>query len=440
MAEFRMPSLGSDMKEGTLLEWRVKPGDRIRHGDIIAVVDTDKAAIEIEVFEDGVVEALFAQPGQKIPVGTVMALIRQEGMLTPPAPAMLASVMPASAAEPLEPHPAGPPPGVAPGLEGIPGVEESALEPTVPALGPTRVKASPYARRLATEGGVDLGLLRGTGPGGTVRAADVERALSRPGVEPLMQAPSAPAEERPPAVPAEEAGRAPAMEEKPRVTDYPAAMRRAIAAAMARSNREIPHYYLQMRIDMSRTLRWLESENLKRSIRERVLPVVPLIKAVALALGEVPELNGYWIDDRHQPQETINVGFAISLRQGGLITPAILQADLKSIDELMESLRDLITRTRAGRLRGSEMTDGTITVTSLGDLGVETVYGVIYPPQVALVGFGKIMDQPWVENGMLGVRPVLTATLAADHRATDGRRGAQFLDALNRYLQEPTKL
>jgi len=217
-------------------------------------------------------------------------------------------------------------------------------------------------------------------------------------------------------------------------------MRRAIAKAMVRSNREIPHYYLQTRIDMSRTLRRLESDNLKRSIKERILPVVPLIKAVALALGDVPELNGYWIEDRHQPQEAINIGFAIALRQGGLITPAILNADLKNLDELMASLRDLITRARSGGLRSSEMTEATVTVTSLGDLGVEALYGVIYPPQVALIGFGKIMEQPWAESGMLTVRPILTATLAADHRATDGRRGAQFLDALNRYLQEPLTL
>ena len=213
-------------------------------------------------------------------------------------------------------------------------------------------------------------------------------------------------------------------------------MRRAIAAAMARANREIPHYYLQTRIDMSRALRWLEAENHKRSVKERLLPAVLLIHAVARALGDVPELNGYWLDDRPQPQEAIHIGFAIALRQGGLVAPAIHHADLKSLDELMEVLRDLIPRVRAGRLRSSEMTEATITVTSLGDLGVETVYGVIYPPQVALVGFGKIMEQPWAENGMLGIRPILTATLAADHRATDGSQGAQFLDALNRYLQE----
>ena len=217
-------------------------------------------------------------------------------------------------------------------------------------------------------------------------------------------------------------------------------MRRAIAAAMARANREIPHYYLQMRIDMSRALRWLEAENLKRPIKDRLLPAVLLLKAVARALGDVPELNGYWLDDRHQPQEAIHIGFAIALRQGGLVTPAIHHVDLKSLDELMEALRDLIVRVRAGRLRSSELTDATITVTNLGDMGVQTVYGVIYPPQVALVGFGKIVEQPWAENGMLGVRPVLTATLAGDHRATDGRRGAQFLEALNRYLQEADKL
>jgi pyruvate dehydrogenase E2 component (dihydrolipoamide acetyltransferase) len=209
---------------------------------------------------------------------------------------------------------------------------------------------------------------------------------------------------------------------------------------MARSNREIPHYYLQTRLDMSRTLAWLESENRKRAIQDRLLPVVPLIKAVALSLQEVPELNAFWIDDRHQPQEAINIGFAISLRQGGLIAPAIYGADLLSVDELMAALRDLITRTRAGRLRSGEMSDATITLTNLGDLGVEAVFGVIYPPQVALVGFGKTMPQPWAENGLLGVRPVLAATLAADHRATDGRRGAQFLDALNRHLQEPAAL
>lgn len=430
MAEFRMPSMGSDMKEGTLLEWRVKPGDRVRRGDIIAVVDTDKAAIEIEVFDDGVIEALLVQPGQKVPVGTVMAVIRGD-LEAPPAGEILKA---APLIAPLPVEPAGAPAEI----ERPQPAEKAPPVPPQPAIAVQRVKASPYARRLAAEQSIDLTRLQGTGPQGSICAADVQRAMAGTAApQGVVVEPAAP---KPPPEPEKAAPPIPPRPETRAPSDVQAAMRRAIAAAMTRSNREIPHYYLQTRIDMSRTLSWLESENVKRSIKERILPVVPLIKAVALALHEVPELNGYWLEDRHQPQEPIHIGFAISLRQGGLITPAILNADLMNMDELMEALRDLITRARSGRLRSSEMTDATITMTSLGDLGVETVYGVIYPPQVALVGFGKTMEQPWAENGMLGIRPVLTATLAADHRATDGRRGAQFLDALNRTLQEPTKL
>jgi pyruvate dehydrogenase E2 component (dihydrolipoamide acetyltransferase) len=191
---------------------------------------------------------------------------------------------------------------------------------------------------------------------------------------------------------------------------------------------------------MTKAQRWLEEENAKRSVKERLLLAVVLIKAVAMALTEVPELNGFWKDDQHVISEEIHIGFAIALRQGGLITPAIHNADMKSWDELREGLNDLIMRTRAGHLRSSELTDSTITVTSLGERGVEKTFGVIYPPQVALVGMGKIMDQPWVENGMLGIRPVMVATLAGDHRATDGHRGGIFLEALNQKLQEVEKL
>lgn len=209
---------------------------------------------------------------------------------------------------------------------------------------------------------------------------------------------------------------------------------------MSRANREIPHYYLETEIDLSRALRWLEEENLKRPIRERILPAALLLKAVAKALGEVPELNGYWLNERHHLSPAIHIGFAISLRDGGLITPAIHNVDQLSLQELMAAMADLIERTRANRLRGSEMTDATITVTNLGDLGVKTVFGVIYPPQVALVGFGRITERPWAENGMLGVRRCVTATLAADHRASDGHRGGQFLAALDRFLQTPDQL
>ncbi|MCZ7575020.1 MAG: 2-oxo acid dehydrogenase subunit E2 [Ardenticatenaceae bacterium] len=413
MAEFYMPSLGADMVTGILVAWRVNPGDRVTRGDIIAEVETDKGLIDVEVFEDGVVDQLLVQPSdEKIPVGTLLATIRPEGV--PPAlPTAVAERVPAApAAAGAARAPAGPP-----------------VIPTPLAPAEKRVRVSPLARKLAAERGVDLSTVQGTGPQGAIERADVERAAeAKKPVEELPAPPAPPLPERPPA----EVRRPP--------SDFVVGMRRAIAAAMARSNREIPHYYLETRIEMSRALRWLEAENLKRPIKDRLLPVVLLLKAVARALGDVPELNGYWLDDRHQPQEAVNIGCAISLRQGGLVTPAIHNVDLKSLDELMEALRDLIMRARTGHLRSSEMTDATITVTNLGDMGVEVVYGVIYPPQVALVGFGKIVELPWAENGMLGIRPVLRATLAGDHRATDGHRGGQFLDVLNRYLQEPEKL
>jgi pyruvate dehydrogenase E2 component (dihydrolipoamide acetyltransferase) len=381
MGEFCMPSLGADMTEGTLVQWNVKPGDSVKRGDIIAVVGTEKADIEVEVYETGMVEKLVAQPGDKVPVGTPLALIRVEGeAAVPPAPEAL------------------------------------------PLRRVARVRASPLAREMANKLGLDLEKIQGSGPGGVIQRHDVELAATlkaapevervQPAQIPIAQPPTRPA----------------------------AGMRHAIALAMSRSNREIPHYYVSTQIDMSKALTWLGQLNQKRDIENRVLPAALLLKAVACGLVQVPELNGYWIDDELKVSAEVNLGVAISLRGGGLMIPAILSAQQKSIEETMTALGDLITRARSGRLRSSEITEGTITVTNLGDLGVETVYGVIYPPQVALVGFGKIIERPWAEQGMLGVRPILTATVAADHRATDGHRGAQFLQSLDRLLQEPEKL
>jgi pyruvate dehydrogenase E2 component (dihydrolipoamide acetyltransferase) len=405
MGEFRMPSLGADMEAGRLVEWMVKPGDRVRRGDIIATVETQKGLFEVENYESGVMQELLVPAGTEVPVGTVLATLSSEGMAPPAAPSVLgtaaAQPVPAAAQPAVKPAPPAPPPPL-----------------TVTA--PKRFPISPSARKLAAELGVELGSIHGTGPHGAIQRADVERAAQEK--KSAVQAPAPPAAEKSPAV------------------DYQSGMRQAIAAAMSRSNREIPHYYLETAIDMSGALRWLEGENQKRSIKDRILPAVLLLKAVARALTELPELNGFWIDNRHQVQESVNIGFAISLRQGGLIAPAIHNVDLLSLDELMAATRDLIARTRSGHLRSSEMTDATITVTNLGDLGVNTVFGVIYPPQVALVGFGRISERPWAENGLLGVRRVVTATLSADHRATDGHRGSLFLEALNRHLQDPEKL
>ncbi len=418
MADFVMPNLGADMEAGTLVKWHVKPGDAVKRGQVIAEVDTEKGIIDIECFETGVIDQINIEPGAKIPVGTVMAVIQGTG--TPVAkadetPKEMPTEVPKPHASPLARKIAaelgvdlskltGTGPG---GLIDREDVEHAAAPAPAIKMDEARLRISPLARRLATELGVDLSALKGTG--GVIERADVERAAA-----------------------------AAAKKAAPEKTGE--GMRRAIAAAMSKSNREIPHYYLQTRIDMSASLKWLETENAKRSIKDRLLPAVLLIKVVARALRDVPGLNGFWIDNEHRISSAIHLGFAISMKGGGLVAPAIHDVDKMTCDEIMTALRDLIPRARAGRLRSSEMTDATITVTSLGDLGVESVFGVIYPPQVGLVGFGKIMEQPWAKDGMLGVHPIMTASLAADHRATDGHTGAQFLDALNGHFQAPESL
>jgi pyruvate dehydrogenase E2 component (dihydrolipoamide acetyltransferase) len=208
--------------------------------------------------------------------------------------------------------------------------------------------------------------------------------------------------------------------------DRKARIRRAMGVVMSRAKREIPHYYLAHAVDMTRALTWLEEENRKRSMEDRLIYAVLLVKAVALASREVPEMNGFWRENEFEPAPEVHVGMGISLKKGGLIAPALLDADKKSLGELMEALRDLTERARSGGLRGAEMSGATITITNLGELGVDQVFGVIYPPQVALVGFGRISPAK-----------TITCTISADHRASDGYRGSLFLTAIDRILQEP---
>jgi pyruvate dehydrogenase E2 component (dihydrolipoamide acetyltransferase) len=217
-------------------------------------------------------------------------------------------------------------------------------------------------------------------------------------------------------------------------------MRQTIAAAMTRAKREIPHYYLAHTLDMHRALAWLADANARRPVTERLLYGALLLKAVALAVREVPELNAVWRGERAEPSARVHLGVAISLRGGGLVAPALHDADTAPLDELMRGLRDLVQRARAGGLRSSELSDSTITVTSLGEQGVETVFGIVYPPQVAIVGFGRLAERPWVVDGAVVPRPLVSATLSADHRVSDGHRGGLFLAAVDRLLQAPERL
>jgi pyruvate dehydrogenase E2 component (dihydrolipoamide acetyltransferase) len=369
------------MDEGKLLEWKVKPGDKVKRGDLVAVVETPKAAVDVEIWQDGVVQELLTQPGETIPVGTVMARLAGVGEAPAPAAAPAPTAVPAAAAA------------------------------AAPAPAPTRHPVSPAARKHARELGVDVEKLPGSGPHGAVTVEDVEKAAK--------------------AVP---------KKEVVPPSDKALAMRKAIAAAMSRSKREIPHYYLSQTIPMQRAQDWLAAYNEKRPVVERLLMGALQLKAVALALKDFPDLNGFWKDNAFQPVQGIHVGVAISLRQGGLIAPAIHDVAELGLDELMKSLSDLVRRARAGSLRSSEMSDPTITVTNLGDQGVDEVFAIIYPPQVAIVGFGRLAPRPWAEDGMIGAVPAVVASLAADHRASDGHRGARFLAAVAALLQEPEKL
>ncbi len=403
MSEFLMPSLGADMQSGKLVEWVVKPGSRVRKGDVIAVVETHKGAFEVDIFEDGEISELCAAAGDVVPVGGLLARFRR------PNEAPVATPLPQPARAPAPPVTAkAPEPAVA---------ARAAPAPEAPA--PTagqRAKVTPAARRRGAELGIDPEQLEGTGIDGSVTLADVEAAP--PPVKPAVPPPPA----------------------KPRRGFDPEQMREGIAAAMSLSKREIPHYYLSTTIDMGPALAWLERFNGQLPPEGRLLPAVLLLKATALALGEVPQLNGFWIDGHYRPSVGVHIGWAIALRGGGLIAPAIHDVDRMKLPDLMEALRDLVGRARAGGLRSSEMTDPSFTVTSLGDRGVDAVTPVIYPPQVAIAGFGRIAERPWVVDGQVTVRPLLVASLGADHRASDGHIGGLFISAIERLLQEPDRL
>lgn len=450
MVDFRMPALGADMDAGTLVAWRKQPGDPVKRGDIVAEVETDKGIIEVEIFTDGVIDRMLVGPGTKVPVGTPLATVREAGAsidagrVTLPSPPPFAEPRPKPAVvleqAPARDAPDEPPHEIlyahaySPEAERVrvspyrrrlarEGRAESRPPPAAPhataeSAQPTRegrVRASPRARVRAQALGIDLRTVSGTGPDGAIVERDVERAAAS-ATPPSLVAPAP----KPPA-------------------DAQARMRQAIAAAMARSKREIPHYYLAQTIDLGRALEWLAAHNEGRPPTERVLPAALLLMATARAVKSVPEINGRWEGEAFVRSDAVHLGVAVSLRGGGLIAPAIHDADRLDLDALMRALSDLVARARAGRLRSSEMSEGTITVTNLGDRGVETVYPIIQPPQVAMVGFGRIVTRPWVVGDAVVPRPVVQATLAADHRVSDGHRGGLYLAALESLLADPEK-
>lgn len=368
MPEFRLPSLGADMEAATLVEWHVQPGAIVKRGEVLVSVETDKGIIDVEGFDDGVLEKILVPANTKVSVGTPLAFIRVEN--------------------------------------------ETSIVQQPPK--DDRLRVSPVARKRARELNVVVENLQGTGPRGAITIEDVERAATT--------------------VPAAESASVPAAA----VAIDP--MRKAIAAAMEKSKREIPHYYLTHTIDMSVALDWLEAQNKTRAVTERLVYGVLLVKAVALALLKTPELNGWWEKGVFKAAPSFDVGMVLTLRQGGMVVPVLSQANKKNLPVLMQEFLDVVARARSGHLRSSDLAPGSITITSLGEQGVERVVPVIYPPQVAIVGFGAVLERPWSVGGKIESRQVMQVTLAADHRASDGASGSRFLKTLDQLLQQPEKL
>ena len=423
MSEFKMPSLGADMEAGTLVEWMKQPGDRVERGEVIAAVETQKGAIEIEVFETGVLEKILVEVGQRAPVGTVLAVIRAEGAeeAVAPAPAVSPVSLPSPAPSPMAPTA----PSVATTVAAQVGRAASAMPPVAPVavLAPGALKITPAAMRRALELGIELARVQ-PGADGVIGLREVEAVVSAPSPAPEAPAPAA---------------QAPREREARGGLDLDE-MRKAIAAAMSRSWREIPHYFVSSTLDLSPMLDWLQRENAQRSVLQRLHYSVPLIKAAALALKATPALNGHYGADGFEPAKSVNLGIAVAMRGGGLIAPAILDTDTLDLDTLMERLNDLVARVRGGRLRSSELSASTATISNLGEDTADTLQPIIYPPQVAIIGCGRIAERPWAQDDALSARRTLTVTVGGDHRVSDGRSAANFLHRLDDLLRQPERL
>jgi pyruvate dehydrogenase E2 component (dihydrolipoamide acetyltransferase) len=420
LEDITMPSLGADMTEGTLTEWLVKEGDQVNSGDIIAVLETQKGAIDMEVYSSGTIAEILIEPVIEVPIGTVLARIAiaepsQKSSVPTPILAPIPTVIPDEiTSEPLTE------------TEISTAVSEQVK---VTDTKVTDIKASPIVRRLAKEQQLNLTTIKGSGPQGAILLNDLASFLKT-----------------------ETKAKPETKSEQHKLADKAVQnMRNAISVAMAKSKQEIPHFYLSLELDITNVQKWLQQKNQTTPPEEHVLLLALLLKALAYALVKYPKFNGFYQNAFYQDStfgkkstfeqaSAIHIGNVISLRQGGLVVPAIHDVDKLSVSELMHGLRDITQRSRNGHLRSSELMDGTITVTNMGERGADSVFGIIYPPQVAILGFGKARETAKIVNGNVVVASVLTVSLSADHRVIDGMLAAKFLNYLSKQLQKPERL
>jgi len=395
ISEVVMPQMGADMEEGTVVRWLKREGDAVERGEIIAEIETDKANVEIEAFDSGIFRKVLVPEGATVPVGQIIAVIAspEEDISRYEAEAVAAA---APAAAPTRRRPA-------------------AAEPP-PARRDGRRRVSPVARRIAQEKGIDLARVTGTGPEGRILRRDVEALLKSAEAAPAREAPAA---------------RAAAV--------TPSRMRQTIARRMSRSKREAPHYYVTMDIDMT------EAERLRRQVNEdpgfdvHVSVNDVIVKAVAMALARHPIFNSWFVDGEVRQQAALNIGVAVAL-EDGLIAPALLDCGRKSLLEIAAESSGLAERARSGVLKADEYAGATFTVTNLGMYDVDTLIGIISPPQTAILGVGAVHSVPVAREGEVVVRERMKVALSADHRVTDGAQGAQFLLELRDLLENPVRL
>ncbi len=403
-----MPQMGYDMREGTVVRWYKQEGETVDRGEVIADIETDKATVEFEAYTGGVLGRIVAEAGVAVPVGELIAIITEPGEAVPEAaapaasPAVAPAPTPAPASVPADPQPAAAP---APSLNG-------------------EVRASPIARRLARERGIDLSLVTGTGPNGRITERDVEN----------YQAPAVAAEPAPaPAVTAEPvAAPADSRIELSR-------MRQTIARVTSDSKSTAPHFYVTAEIDMEKAMSMRRDVNDAADPENRVSVNDLMVKACALALVKHPKFNSFYRGDHLEVRGAMNIGIAIAL-ESGLILPGVSNCESKSLLQIAAATKDLIARANSGTLRNEEYSSTTFSISNMGMFDVESFTAIIYPPHAAILAVGSVKQQPVVRDGEIAVGTMMKATLSTDHRVADGAEAAQFLMEIKRVLENPVSL
>ncbi|WP_243793519.1 dihydrolipoamide acetyltransferase family protein [Saccharopolyspora gloriosae] len=413
MTEIQMPRLSDTMEEGVIAAWRKKVGDSIERGEVVADIETDKAIMELEAFDDGVLEQLLVEEGQTVPIGTPIALVGDgSGSAAQSAPA---------AAPAAKPEPA---PEAEPAAAPAPTNGNAVAEGAKP-------KASPLAKAVAKDLGVDLGSVEGTGPGGRIIRADIEAAASSAPAPaaPAAQAPAAPAPVPQVATPAD-------AEEVPLSN-----IRKVTAKRLTESKQQAPHFYLTSAIDVTELVEFRAklNERLQAAGGPKVSINDLVVKAVATALRANPAVNVSFGGDKLIKHKRINLGVAVAI-EDGLIVPVIPDADRKSVSEIAAEGREKAGRAREGKLKLDEMSGGTFTISNLGMFGIEQFSAVINPPEAGILAVGAAKDELQLRDGEVVARKILRVTLSADHRAIDGAVGAALLQQFTALLEDPLRI